>query len=99
MTSELPQKNDRPGLIAGFLRGPADKTRRQHKHQTSIFDGGRRLQMTESIDLTVQSLLAHAVEHDHWCIAWSGGKDSTATLTMICWLLDCPQQRAGVVQT
>lgn len=25
--------------------------------QTSIFDGGRRLQMTESIELTVQSLL------------------------------------------
>lgn len=56
--------------------------------QTSIFDGGRRLQMTESIELTIQSLRAHAVEHEHWCIAWSGGKDSSATLTLICWLLD-----------
>jgi len=44
--------------------------------------------MTDSIDLTVQSMNAHAAHHDHWCIAWSGGKDSSATLTLICWLLD-----------
>lgn len=56
--------------------------------QTSIFDGGQRLQMTESIELTVQSMQAYGPTHDHWGIAWSGGKDSTATLTMICWLLD-----------
>jgi len=56
--------------------------------QHSIFAGSRRLQMTDSIDLTVQSMNAHAAHHDHWCIAWSGGKDSSATLTLICWLLD-----------
>lgn len=56
--------------------------------QGSIFASSKRLQMTDSIDLTVQSLQAHAVEHDHWCIAWSGGKDSSATLTLIMWLLD-----------
>jgi len=56
--------------------------------QGSIFSSSKRLQMTDSIDLTVQSLQAHAVEHDHWCIAWSGGKDSSATLTLIMWLLD-----------
>lgn len=56
--------------------------------QASIFAGSRRLQMTESIELTIQSLRAHAVEHEHWCIAWSGGKDSSATLTLIMWLLD-----------
>lgn len=55
--------------------------------QRSFFDGGQRLQMTNSIELTVQSLLAHAVDHPHWGIAWSGGKDSTATLTVICWLI------------
>ncbi len=47
-----------------------------------------RLQMTESIELTVQSLQAYGPEHPHWGIAWSGGKDSTATVTMICWLID-----------
>lgn len=56
--------------------------------QASIFEGGRRLQMTESIELTILSLQAHAEQHEHWGIAWSGGKDSSATLTLICWLID-----------
>ncbi|KVP77509.1 phosphoadenosine phosphosulfate reductase [Burkholderia ubonensis] len=50
--------------------------------------GAQRLQMTESIELTIQSMQAYGPEHEHWGIAWSGGKDSTATLTMICWLID-----------
>lgn len=54
----------------------------------SLFSGSRRLQMTESIELTIQSLQAHGADHDHWGIAWSGGKDSTATLTLIVWLLE-----------
>lgn len=56
--------------------------------QTSFFDGGRRLQMTESIELTIQSLKAYGPDHQDWGIAWSGGKDSSATLTLICWLID-----------
>lgn len=44
--------------------------------------------MTDSIELTIQSLLAYCADHDHWGIAWSGGKDSSATLTLIIWLLD-----------
>ena len=55
--------------------------------QGSFFDGGRRLQMTERIELTVQSLLAYGPSHKHWGLAWSGGKDSTATLTVILWLI------------
>ncbi|WP_322055843.1 phosphoadenosine phosphosulfate reductase domain-containing protein [Burkholderia cenocepacia] len=50
--------------------------------------GAQRLQMTESIELTIQSMQAYGPEHDHWGIAWSGGKDSTATLTIVCWLID-----------
>lgn len=53
----------------------------------SLFEFGARLQMTESIELTIQSLQAYGHEHDHWVIAWSGGKDSTATLTLIVWLI------------
>lgn len=53
----------------------------------SLFEAGARLQMTESIELTIQSLQAYGQEHDHWVIAWSGGKDSTATLTLIVWLI------------
>lgn len=57
-------------------------------HQSTFFDGGRRLQMTESIELTIQSLQAYGQDHQDWGIAWSGGKDSSATLTLICWLID-----------
>ena len=56
--------------------------------QSTLFDTSRRLQMTESIELTVQSLQAYGPEHQVWGFAWSGGKDSTATLTVIMWLMD-----------
>jgi DNA sulfur modification protein DndC len=57
--------------------------------QTDLFAAGaRRMQMTESIELTIQSLNAYGPTHDHWGIAWSGGKDSSATLTMVMYLLD-----------
>ena len=58
-------------------------------NQIDIFSAGaKRLQMTDSIDLTIQSLLAYCADHEHWGIAWSGGKDSSATLTLIMYLLD-----------
>jgi len=58
-------------------------------NQTDIFAASAvRLQMTDSIELTIQSLLAYGATHEHWGIAWSGGKDSSATLTLITWLLD-----------
>lgn len=58
------------------------------RNQQSFFETGQRLQMTESIELTIQSLLAYGASHPNWGIAWSGGKDSSATLTLICWLLE-----------
>ncbi len=58
-------------------------------NQIDIFaNGARRLQMTESIELTIQSLQAYGASHDHWGIAWSGGKDSSATLTLVMYLID-----------
>lgn len=56
--------------------------------QQPLFEGWRRLQMTESIELTIQSLQAHGPQHEHWGVAWSGGKDSSATLTLLVWLLE-----------
>ena len=53
-----------------------------------LFAAGARLQMTESIELTVQSLQAHGGAHSHWVFAWSGGKDSSCTLTLILWLIE-----------
>lgn len=54
--------------------------------QPSLFDG-QRLQMTQSIALTIDSLLAYGPRHDHWAIAWSGGKDSTALVTLVVYLI------------
>lgn len=49
----------------------------------SLFAGERRLVMDEAVELTVASLNAYAERHRHWAVAWSGGKDSTATLTLL----------------
>lgn len=56
--------------------------------RNNLFSGGRRIQMNESIELTEQSMLAWGSAHPDWGIAWSGGKDSTATLTLIVWLIE-----------
>lgn len=56
--------------------------------QTNMFSGTKRLQMNESIELTIQSIMAYAPKYKHWCIAWSGGKDSTALLTLVVWLIN-----------
>lgn len=55
--------------------------------QSTLFDS-MRLTLDEAIDLTVQSLIAYGQDHEHWAIAWSGGKDSTATLTLILHLIE-----------
>lgn len=56
--------------------------------QINMFSGTKRLQMDESIELTIQSLMSYAPKYKHWCIAWSGGKDSTALLTLVIWLIN-----------
>ena len=54
--------------------------------QESLF-ASRRAQMNESIEATLASLDLYGEAHDHWVIAWSGGKDSTATLTLVVWAI------------
>jgi len=54
--------------------------------QEALF-GGARLQMSDSIRLTIESLFTYGSTHQHWAIAWSGGKDSTVLLTMVVWIL------------
>lgn len=56
--------------------------------QVDLFAAGAtRLVYDEAVELTLASLLAYGPQHAHWCIAWSGGKDSTATLTLIVHLI------------
>jgi 3'-phosphoadenosine 5'-phosphosulfate sulfotransferase (PAPS reductase)/FAD synthetase len=49
---------------------------------------GRRLQMTESFQLTIDSLLTYGPRHKHWAIAYSGGKDSSTLVTLIVYLIE-----------
>ena len=56
--------------------------------QPTLFGGTNRLVYDEAIELTLQSMQAYGPSHDHWVFAFSGGKDSTATLTVIIHLID-----------
>lgn len=47
-----------------------------------------RLNMRDSIHMTKDVLVEYRERYDRWQISWSGGKDSTATLTLIVWMLD-----------
>ncbi|MCD8178071.1 MAG: phosphoadenosine phosphosulfate reductase family protein [Tannerellaceae bacterium] len=49
--------------------------------------GIKKISVGECQDLTILSLKAYAYTHKHWVIAWSGGKDSTATMTMVIYLI------------
>lgn len=51
--------------------------------QSDLFSGSARTTMTDAMELTAASLNAHGPSHKHWVIAWSGGKDSTATLLTV----------------
>jgi len=63
--------------------------------QTNLFTGiSKRLQMNDSIELTIQSLNAYGPKYNHWALAWSGGKDSTATLTLVVWLIQSGKIKA-----
>lgn len=56
--------------------------------QRPLFGAGERLSIQRSIELSLESLNAYATHHEEWYVAWSGGKDSTATLTFLLWALD-----------
>lgn len=63
----------------------------KQEHITDLFGTTIRLQMRESIQMTIQSLLAYCHKYDHWCMAYSGGKDSTTLVTLVVWLIDTGQ--------
>ena len=61
--------------------------------QPTLFDGAR-MGIREAIDLTAASLQAHGSAYDHWAVAYSGGKDSTAVLTVVWHLIRTGRVRA-----
>jgi len=53
----------------------------------NLFARGARMVAEEAVELTLASLRAYWDQHSHIAIAWSGGKDSTATLTLLIHLI------------
>jgi DNA sulfur modification protein DndC len=50
--------------------------------QPTLFDGARQT-LRDAVQLTVDSLRAYGERHDHWAIAYSGGKDSSTVVTLV----------------
>lgn len=55
--------------------------------QPTLFDSAR-MHLSEALDLTANSLNAYGRDYDHWAIAYSGGKDSTATVAATVHLIE-----------
>jgi DNA sulfur modification protein DndC len=45
----------------------------------------------QAVQLTIDSLIAHGAAYEHWAIAYSGGKDSSATVSVVCHLIEAEQ--------
>jgi len=76
--------------FADWRAGRSFRRRRSERgmtRQTDLFLGAQRLQMDQSIALTIDSLNAYGPSHDHWAIAWSGGKDTTTLVTLVMYLI------------
>jgi DNA sulfur modification protein DndC len=60
------------------------------RRDTDLF-GGYRMPVGEAAQITLASLKSYGAEHAHWAVAWSGGKDSTATLTLLIHFIESGQ--------
>lgn len=58
----------------------------------SLFENDRTT-LDDAIGLTAASLTAHSENPRHLCVAFSGGKDSSATLTVVLWLIETGRVR------
>lgn len=56
----------------------------------SLFDD-QRLTLVEAIDLSLASLKEYGQRYAHWSVAYSGGKDSSATVTFVTWAIKTGQ--------
>jgi len=69
--------------VSSALAG--DKPRRI---RTDLLTGAAdRLPVGDAAAMTLASLQQYGAEHEHWALAWSGGKDSTAILTLIVYFI------------
>lgn len=56
------------------------------KRQLTLFDGARRT-LEQAVELSIASLSEYGQRYDHWAVAYSGGKDSSATVSFLAWAL------------
>src|SRR5690606_28193043 len=61
--------------------------------QLNLFNA-QRSSFHEQEELTIQSMRAYGNRYKHWVYAWSGGKDSSATLTYTLYLVESGQIEA-----
>jgi len=61
--------------------------------QPSLFED-MRLSFREAIDISLASLSAYGDRYSRWCIAYSGGKDSSATVSFVQWAIKTGQVKA-----
>lgn len=54
--------------------------------QISLFED-QRLTLDDAINLSLSSLQEYGRRYRHWSIAYSGGKDSSATVTFVAWAI------------
>ncbi|MGI4947958.1 MAG: phosphoadenosine phosphosulfate reductase family protein [Janthinobacterium lividum] len=54
----------------------------------NLFARGARMIHEEAVEMTLASLRAYWPNHETMAVAWSGGKDSTATLTLLVHLIE-----------
>lgn len=52
----------------------------------TLFDS-QRMTLEEAIEMTAQSLRAYALRYQHWVVAFSGGKDSSAVVAVVFYLI------------
>lgn len=55
-------------------------------NQPTLWEG-ERITLEDSLELTAQSLNAYGASYDHWSIAFSGGKDSSALVAVVIYLI------------
>lgn len=54
--------------------------------QPSLFQNDRQ-RLGDSVELSLDSLREYGQRYDHWATAYSGGKDSSATVTFVAWAI------------
>lgn len=56
------------------------------RRQPSLFEG-QRMTFNEAINLSLASLKHYGEKYTDWCISYSGGKDSSATVSFVMWAI------------